>query len=333
MGERTAVRLISTSLKSIGLNPIPLDPSSSLWPVYTDSNFGNAEVDLKKTEQAIKKRVGPLLNDKKIPVIAGFVGLSPQGKVTTLGRGGSDISAVVLGHSLNAREVIFVKDVVGILSADPTKIVDAEKIDLLDVKEAYSLASAGAKVIHPKALVYKQNSMNLRVVGFDAQDLRNGTLITGELNSAIEVTSYSGPLSMITIVTHGTASLHLMSKLLLEASNTNVKIRGIALASYSLLLYVENPSSLILSLHEMIKKQGLAKAFHSIDSLSMIEVSGYNLEQIPGILDLVISPLAKEEINLYGALTISSSIKIFVPWSERDKALSLINNGLSKYKK
>ena len=110
MGERTTVRLMSTALKSIGLNPVPLDPSSSMWSIHTDSNFGNAEVDLKKTEKATREVIRPLLNDEKIPVIAGFLGLSPRGKVTTLGRGGSDISAVVLGRCLNAKEVIFGKN-------------------------------------------------------------------------------------------------------------------------------------------------------------------------------------------------------------------------------
>jgi len=333
MGERTAIRLVATALKFLGLDSVAIDPTSSLWPICTNSNFGNAEVDMKKTEKATVEKILPLLNDKSVPVVAGFLGVSPEGKITTLGRGGSDISAVVLGRCLNAEEVVFVKDVEGILSADPKKVTDPKKIDSLEAEEAYSLVSAGAKVIHPKALMYKKNSMNLRVVGFDSQDLSGGTLITGELKAALEVKPYPSPLSMITVVTHEATSLDIVPKFLSEASSIKAKILGIALTSHSVLLYVENPSELVLSLHEMIKNQELAKAVHCIDSLAMIEVLGYELEQIPGVLDVVVSPLAREDINLYGALTISSSIKIFVPWSEREKALSLINDSLSKSKK
>ena len=333
MGERTAVRLVATALKFLGVSSVAIDPASSLWPIYTDSNFGNAKVDMGMTEKAIVGKILPLLNDKNVPVVAGFLGLSPKGKMSTLGRGGSDISAVVLGRCLDAKEVVFVKDVEGILSADPKKVTDPKKIDSLEAEEAYSLVSAGAKVIHPKALVYKKNSMNLRVVGFESRDLSGGTLITGELKAELEVKSHPSPLSMITVVTHGATSLNAVSRFLSEASSINAKILGVALTSHSVLLYVEDPSKLVLSLHEMIKNQEVAKAIHCIDSLAMIEVSGYELEEIPGVLDVVVSPLAKEEINLYGALTISSSIKIFIPWSEREKALAFINESLSKFKK
>ena len=331
MGERTMVRLVTTALIAFGLDSIPIVPVSSLWPVHTNSNFGGAEVDLERTEKAVAEKLLPILGEMGVPVVAGFLGLSPEGKITTLGRGGSDISAVVLGRSLNADEVIFVKDVEGVLSADPKKIIDPQKIDFLEAEEAYSLASAGARIIHQKALKYKKDSMNLRVVGFNALGLSGGTLITGELNTSLEVRSYSNPLSMITMVAHEKALHNVLPKLLSEALSTDAKIMGIALTSNSILLYVENASGLVLSLHELIKRQGLAKAIHCIDSIAMMEVLGFNLEQIPGIVNIVVSPLAGEDINLYGVLTISSSIKIFVPWKDRKKALSLINGELGKF--
>lgn len=333
MGERNAVLLMTTALKSLGLKAVAINPHSSLWPIYTDSHYGNAEVDLKKTEKAITSKLHPLIQTHKIPVVAGFLGLSSEGKITTLGRGGSDISAVIIGRLLNSEEVIFVKDVEGIFSADPKKIVKPKKIDSLKVEEVYTLASAGAKVIHPKALRYKKNSMNLRVVGFNSQDLGGGTLITGELKKDLKIKSYSSPISMITVIVPIGSSIKVLSKCILKASSLNAKVLGVALATNSILIYVENPSKLVTSYHNLIKKRGLAKAIHCIDSLAMIEISGYNLEEIPGIMDFIVSPLAKENINLYGVLTISSSIKIFVPWIQKNKAISLINNSLTSFKK
>ena len=81
-----------------------------------------------------------------------------------------------------------------------------------------------------------------------------------------------------------------------------------------------------------MRKDEIIKAIHCIDSLAMIAITGYRLESIPGIIDAVISPLAKENINLYGVFTISSSIKIFVQWDDREKTRLLIDNVLNKFK-
>ncbi len=332
MGERTMVRLLATALKSQGVSAIAIDPTSSLWPVYTDAVFGSATVDLHATKRAVTEKLLPLLAENRVPVVAGFLGQSTDGKITTLGRGGSDVSAVILGRCVDAGEVIFVKDVGGVFSADPKQVHDPQKIDFLEAEEAYSLMSAGARVIHPKALTYKQNSMNLRVVGFNAPDLRGGTLITGEVQAGLEIHLRPLSLSMITVVALKADSLNVLLSLLTDALPSNTKIQGIAVTATSLLLYVENASHLVLSLHDMIKTQGLAKAIHCIDAVAMIEVSGFNLEQIPGVVDVVVSPLAREGINLYGVLTISSSIKIFVPWSERETAVSLMQTQLRKFK-
>ena len=98
MGERTAVRLMTGSLKSLNMKTLSIDPTSTFWPIFTDSNFGNANVDLKKTLKVINEKITPLLNQGYTLVVAGFLGLSPEGKITTLGRGGSDITAVLLGN-------------------------------------------------------------------------------------------------------------------------------------------------------------------------------------------------------------------------------------------
>ena len=332
MGERTSARIMASSLKSLGMKAVEIDPTSNLWPIFTDSQFGNANIKMKETKGAVNKRIIPLLLEEKIPVIGGFIGLSPEGKITTLGRGGSDLTAVVLGNCVDAEEVIFVKDVEGILSADPKKVSDTQKIESLDIDAAYSLVAAGAKIIQPKALIYKKDNMVLRVVGFDALDLSGGTIITGELETGLNAKLFSSPLSMITLITHN-SSLENVSRILSAVSTVNGEMLGLTVSPTSILLYIYNPSNLVQQLHEMIREEEIAKAIHCVDSLAMITVSGYGIENIPGIIDIVVSPLSKENVNLYGAFTISSSITIFVPWNEREKALSSVNDVLNKYKK
>jgi len=135
---------------------------------------------------------------------------------------------------------------------------------------------------------------------------------------------------MITLIINESSYANAVPKVLFEASTSNTKVLGVTVAPSSILLYVQSSSDVVNRLHELIRSQDITKAIHSVDSLAMITVSGYELEEIPGVVDIVVSPLAKASINLYGALTISSSIKIFIPWSDRDKAVSLIEGNLNK---
>jgi aspartate kinase len=331
MGERTSVRIMTSTLKSMNIKAIGIVPESPFWPIFTDSTFNNARIELQKTLKAVEQKLRPLLDQGYVVVVAGFVGLSPEGKITTLGRGGSDLTAVVLGNCIDAKEVIFVKDVSGILSADPKKVVNPKKIDQLMAEEAYSLASAGAKVIQPRALMFKKRSTILRVVGFNSDDLSGGTVITGELNAELDAELHKAPISMITLITQS-GSLSTIIEMLAHVPSKEINILSMTVSSNSLLLYVQNPSNLVQNLHEKVKKNEVVKAIHCIDSLAMITITGYRLESIPGIIDAVISPLARENVNLYGVFTISSSIKIFVQWDDREKTLLLIGIVLNKFK-
>jgi aspartate kinase len=331
MGERTSMRIMASSLRALGLTTWDVDPHSSKWPIFTDTNFGNARIDLEKTRRAVHDNILPLLREGAVVVIPGFIGLSPDGKVTTLGRGGSDITAMVLGDCSNAEEVVFVKDVAGILSADPKKVKEPLKIDALDAEEAYSLANAGAKVVHPKALLYKSATTVLRVVGFDEPSLSGGTVVIGRLEADLIVDLHPVPLAMLTIITQN-RTLRNIARLLSSLASTEGDLLGLTVSSTAILLYVENPDEMVKRLHDSIKKEQIAKAIHHHASLAMIVVSGYALESIPGIIDTVVTPLAKRAINLFGAFTISSSIRLFVPWEDKEIALSSVKYVLREFK-
>jgi aspartate kinase len=331
MGERTSMRIMASSLRALGLKTWDVDPYSTIWPIFTDANFGNARIDLEKTRSAVRENILPLLREEAVVVIPGFIGLSPDRKMTTLGRGGSDITAMVLGDCTNAEEVVFVKDVAGILSADPKKVEEPLKIDVLDAEEAYSLANAGAKVVHPKALLYKSDTTVLRVVGFDESSLSGGTVVMGRLKAELIVELHPVPLAMLTLITQN-RTLGNISRLLSSLASSEGELLGLTVSSTAILLYVENPDEMVKRLHDMIKTEKIAKAIHHHESLAMIVVSGYALESIPGIMDTVVSPLAERNVNLFGAFTISSSIKLFVPWEDREKALSSVKYVLRELK-
>jgi len=136
----------------------------------------------------------------------------------------------------------------------------------------------------------------------------------------------------VTLITSN-GSLSKVAQALSEATSAGTEVLGLTISSSSILLYVHNPKDLVERIHMMIKSNGIAKAIHSVDGLAMIVVSGYGLEDIPGILEATVQPLSKDGMNLYGVFTISSSIRIFVPWGERENALSSVKYVLDRFRK
>ena len=119
MGERTSVRIFSAALKNNGVDSVYFDPFDCNWPIISDSAFQNANPILKDCEKNIRESVLPIVEKGVIPVIAGFLGKTKDGKITTLGRGGSDTTAFILAESLDADQVVLVTDADGIMSGDP----------------------------------------------------------------------------------------------------------------------------------------------------------------------------------------------------------------------
>jgi len=179
MGEMTSARIFSSALESLGVKSEYIDPYKSEWPIITDSNLLDAKVDLKTTIKKSKILLR-LLDQGIIPVVCGFLGKDKHGYITTLGRGGSDITAFLLGRCLNADEVIIVTDVGGVMSTDPNKLQEAKKLDKISVEEMRDLATHGAQVLHPHALKYKVPEIKAKIIGFEHGDLSApGTEIIG----------------------------------------------------------------------------------------------------------------------------------------------------------
>lgn len=146
-GERLSACILVGAVASVG-------PPASIAadPIATDGDFAEAEVDPERTRERTAENVAPLLENGEVAVVPGFVGRSPRGEQTTLGRGGSDLSATTLGSALGCREVWICSDVDGVLDADPALVAGPRLIPRLSYREASSLAGLGAKVLHPKTM-------------------------------------------------------------------------------------------------------------------------------------------------------------------------------------
>ncbi len=149
-GEQLSARIVVAGLTARGAKAQYLEAAEL---IVTDGVFGNAFPDLAATDRRVRERVRPLLRRRIIPVIPGFVGGGADGAVVTLGRGGSDLTATVLGRSLGAQRITLWKDVPGLMTTDPRLVPSARIVPQLNVREAAELAYYGAKVLHPRALI------------------------------------------------------------------------------------------------------------------------------------------------------------------------------------
>jgi len=233
MGERMSARIFCSALKALSIKSIYFDPQREDWPIITDSNFRQAEPDLEETRKRVKAHVEPLLGEY-VPVICGFIGKDREGRVTTLGRGGSDITATLLGNCLKADEVILVKNTEGVLFTDPEIVPNARPLRKILVEEMFSLAHGGAKIVHPKALRYKLPEQKLRVVSFYKGLSSGGTEIIGAFSNPFEVKSYNGLCAITLVGEINAANLEKVFSILARE-----RIIGISTGKNSITIFVE----------------------------------------------------------------------------------------------
>jgi aspartate kinase len=148
-GELWSSRLIAAFLTEAGIASQWLDARNV---IRTDARHGNAAPDLAVTEDALDRLARPSLAVGRVVVLAGFIGSAEGHQTTTLGRGGSDYSAAVIGACLNASAIEIWTDVDGVLSADPRVVARARVLPALSYEDAHALATFGAKVLHPKTI-------------------------------------------------------------------------------------------------------------------------------------------------------------------------------------
>ena len=148
-GERFSSRLIQEALLQAGVNAVHIDAGAC---IVTDTRHGGASPAWDVTEQRLRAAICPLLERGRVPVLGGFIASTGDGVPTTLGRGGSDFSAAIVGAALCASCVEIWTDVDGIMTTDPKLCPDARMIPKLSFDEASELAHCGAKVLHPATL-------------------------------------------------------------------------------------------------------------------------------------------------------------------------------------
>lgn len=332
MGERTSARILSAALKANGVKCRYFDPADPDWPIITNDRATNADPIISECEARVVKHVAPLLEKGIVVVIPGFIGKTLDGKITTMGRGGSDTTALVMAHALKARQVILVTDVDGIMTADPKLVKSARKIPEIDVNSLIGLASSGKKFLQRKALRYKDENIDIKIVNHNHCDLNaEGTVVKGSFTSNIVNLEFPEPIASITVVGKALSqSPELLHQIIQKVKKANVSLLGMSANYDSLILYIqENMLDKILEpLHSVVLENPEALAIAVRKNLALLKIKTAELEETPGIVSRSAQALNSKNINIYGIFTIASGIHIFVDAASAKEALALVRKSL-----
>ncbi|WP_435196970.1 aspartate kinase [Natronomonas sp. EA1] len=323
MGERTSVRMLKAALSARGVNAVFFEPGADGWPVITDEH---GEVDIEETAKraaALAERMG---EENVVPVITGFLAQDHDGNVTTLGRGGSDTTAVMLGKYMDADEVVIVTDVEGVMTGDPRVVEGARNVGQITVDELRNLSFRGAEVVAPSALSYKTEGMDVRVVHYQHGDLlTGGTSIEGQFENLIDLRE--GTLACLTVAGRAIRNRPgILSDLSKPLSDAGINIDAVASGMDSVTFYVdgEHAEKAETILHDSVIAEETLSSVTVEDDVAVIRVTGGELPNQPGVIRKIVDPLADAHINLLDVITSATSVAVFVNDEDREQALEII---------
>ena len=333
MGERTSIRVFSSVVESLGVKSEFIDPTHELWPVITDNNYAKAKIDYEITEEKAQGLM-KLLDEGIIPIVCGFLGKTEDGEITTLGRGGSDVTAFLLGHCLEADNVIIVTDVNGVMSTDPNKIKEAEKLDYISVEEMRDLATHGAQVLHPHALIYKDPNINAKIISFEKGDLSDpGTTIVGPFEDSMHksVTMHPEPISVVAVVGENMLNqVGLLSKITTVIYNAGINIYGISAGQNSITAFLDKDDAdeAYHLLHKLVIEEESLSSISLGRDIAMLIMNSPEFIDTPGIISIITTPLKENNLNIVEISSSQTAVVVFVDWEDGKKAYNLIKEVL-----
>ncbi|ADL07397.1 aspartate kinase [Thermosediminibacter oceani] len=282
--------------------------------IITDDRFGNAAIKEIKTDVLIDA-----VKQGYIPVVAGFQGITENGDITTLGRGGSDTTAVALGAALGAECVDIFTDVEGIMTADPRIVKGAHILDTVTYREVTEMAYNGARVIHPKAVeIAMQRNIPVRVRSTFSDS--PGTLIT------------CGPERLITGIAHIPHLAQICIKVPSDDRSVEVRIfRMLADAGISIDLINLFPDLKVFTIkEELVEKavgvlEGIGVIPEVVRGLAKVTVVGAGMRGVPGVMARIIEALEGENIEILQTSDSHTTISCLVRDEDAERAITALH--------
>ncbi|AHG05040.1 aspartate kinase [Halobacterium sp. DL1] len=323
MGERTSVRMLKAALAARGVNAVFLEPGHPDWPIVTNER---GEVDADATRERAAELAASL--GDTVPVITGFLAEDHDGNVTTLGRGGSDTSAVMLGRYVDADQVVIVTDVEGVMTGDPHVVEGARNVGEITVDELRNLSFRGAEVVAPSALSFKDDELDVRVIHYQHGDLLSGgTRIEGQFENMVDMRE--SPLACLTVAGRAIRNRPGIAATLSTALyDSDINVDAIASGMDSMTFYVDESVAEHAEnvLHREVIEVSDLSSVTVTDDIAVIRVLGGELPNQPGILRRIVDPLADANINIIDIISSATSVAIFVDWTDREEALDIVQD-------
>ncbi len=302
-GERLAAPIVSGTLRSKGVDAVHLSGGEA--GIITNEEYGNAQ-PVPGAEDGIRARIVPLLAQDKVPVVTGYIGETEKGITTTLGRGGSDYTATLIGAAINADEIWLWKETEGIMSADPKIIPEAKKIPYISYREAMELSYFGASILHPRAIEpVIEKDIPIRVKNLLKPD-DEGTLIAKEPEHTEKVAKAITLIentSIINIAGSGMRSIsEVAARVFIALAAENVNVIMISQGSSERTISIVIDSAQLNRAIDAIKKVNssgtIIRDFTTNSNVSAVGVVGAGMAGTPGVAGKVFSALGNEGISI-----------------------------------
>jgi aspartate kinase len=318
LGERLSAPLVASAVRELA---VPSEPVEATELIVTDAFHGGAEPQMELTREKSRARLWPLLEKGLAPVVTGFIGATAAGQLTTLGRGGSDFSATILGAAMDASEVIIWTDVDGVLTADPRLVPEARTIPEISYREAAELAYFGAKVLHPKTLnPVVQAAIPVWIRNSFAPE-RPGTKITPKGRSIGGGVKALTAIRDVTLISVGGPGIVGLPDVVGRTFSTTAEVRANVLlisqsSSQNDICFIVSTTDAQRTVEALRKEFAQDLAHHNVEhittdpNIAIVAVVGENMRGIPGIAGKTFSALGRDGVNLIAIAQGSSESNI-----------------------
>jgi len=303
-GERLSAPILAAAIRNLGFKAQSLTGGEA--GIASDDKFGEAKPLAELSYHEIRRRLDPMLAKNQIPVVTGFIAATVDGTITTLGRGGSDYTASILGAALNTDEIWIWTDVDGLMTADPRIVKDARVLRTVSFGEALELSYFGAKMMHPRAMQpAAQRKIPVRIRNSSKPTLEGTLVSSGETGAgrAVKAVSIIRRVGIVTVSGTGMiGSPGAAAKVFMALGSSNVNVmmisQGSSEATISCIVARKDTDNAVRALQLALLGQGLVDRVTAEKDACIIAVVGSGMKGTPGVAARIFGAVARKKINV-----------------------------------
>lgn len=318
-GELLSAAVFASALEAQGIAAFAL--SGAQAGIFTNENHGEAKI--LRVEPG---RVREILDGGAIPVVAGFQGVSERGNVTTLGRGGSDLTAIALGHALDAERVDIYTDVSGAMTADPRRIAGAHTIDRASLEEMTELAEHGAKVMHHKAADFaRRTNTPYAIKGLQSGE---GTIVDEDVEHDRPVTGVtaSGRVTWIRVIRGDIEDrqrrMHVELQMFQRIADAGISIDQVTINQAGVMFVVEGDRG--TEIRQLLGDLNLAVRVR--EGCSKLSVVGAAMRYTPGVIHRIVQALSVVNVEIIHCTDSNITVSVLVPSQDAHRAEQAVHD-------